>query len=125
MKKKTVPKSWPSFSRRQFLYLVAGSLGAAATGCTDDNPDLLSGQNVELPPYIDGGMGIPVFRGPYLQSSVTIAGFMLPAKLAPLRDLCDHYLNTPALGNLSYVPLAPVVLLLFADMDIASLDHRD
>jgi len=108
--------------RRRFLHLAGGVLGALAAGCVPQTP---APESAALPDYVDGGLGIPVFRGPYLQRDAHIAAFLLPARIEALRSLCDTYLNTPSDGAVDYRPLGPYALLLYADMQIQSLDDRD
>lgn len=109
-------------SRRRFLHLAGGALGAMVVGCAPKTP---TSEETALPDYVDGGIGIPVFRGPYLQREAHIAAFLLPARIEALRSLCDTYLNTPSKRAVDYKPLGPYVLLLYADMQIQSLDERD
>lgn len=109
-------------SRRRFLHLAGGALSAMAVGCTPKTP---ASEETTLPDYIDGGIGIPVFRGPYLQREAHIATFLLPARSEALRSLCDTYFDTPSDGAVKVSPLGPYVLLLYADMQIQSLDERD
>lgn len=109
-------------SRRRFLHLAGGALGALAVGCTSRTP---ASEETALPDYVDGGIGIPVFRGPYLQRKARIAAFLLPARIEALRSLCDTYFDTPSGGAVKVSPLGPYVLLLYAEMQIQSLDERD
>jgi len=111
------------FSRRRFLQLIGGALGAATLGCTRQAATPQAGGG-SLPLYIDDGLGVPVFRGPYLQRDAQIVAFLLPAERQQLKRLCDRCLNANGTG-LKYVPLASYVLLLFADMKVSSLDVRD
>ncbi len=115
-------KSTSQLSRRRFLRLAGGALGALTVGCTPKTP---ASMKAALPDYVDGDIGIPVFRGPYLQREAHIAAFLLPARVESLRALCDTYLNTPMAGAVAYKPLVPYVLLLYAEMRIQSLDERD
>jgi hypothetical protein len=124
-KHKLAPGIRLSLSRRRFLRVLGGGLSgvlgaAAAAGCTPQAspPD-------ELPLYVDDGLGWPVFRGPYVQRQANIAALVLDAGSGALRQLCERCLNAPAGGQVYYAPLAPYVLLLFADMTISSLDARD
>lgn len=109
-------------SRRRFLRLAGSALGAVAVGCT---PKTSPSEETTLPDYIDGGIGIPVFRGPYLQREAHIAAFLLPARIEALRALCDTYFDTPSGGAVKVSPLGPYVMLLYAEMQIQSLDERD
>ena len=109
-------------SRRRFLHLAGGALGAMAVGCASKMPPA---EEKPLPDYVDGGIGIPVFRGPYLQREAHIAAFLLPARIEALRSLCDTYFDTPSGGAVKVSPLGPYVLLLYAEMQIQSLDKRD
>ncbi|MBN1887839.1 MAG: hypothetical protein JW850_07600 [Thermoflexales bacterium] len=116
----------PSLSRRRFLHVLGGGLGgalgaAAAAGCTPQ----ASLSSKEPPLYVDDGLGWPVFRGPYLQRQANIAALVLDADGGTLSQLCERCLNAPAGGQVHYTPLAPYVLLLFADMIVSSLDERD
>ena len=109
-------------SRRRFLHLAGGALGAMAVGCTPKTP---ASEETALPDYVDGGIGIPVFRGPYHQREAHIAAFPLPARIEALRSLCDTYFDTPSGGAVKVSPLGPYVMLLYAEMQIQSLDERD
>ncbi len=109
-------------SRRYFLRLAGGVVGALTVGCA---PKMPTSTETPLPDYVDGGSGIPVYRGPYQQREARIAAFLLPARLEALRALCDTYLNTPTDGAVAYKPLALYILLLYAEMQIQSLDARD
>ena len=93
-----------------------------AVGCTPKTP---ASEVTALPDYVDGGIGIPVFRGPYLQREAHIAAFLLPARIEALRTLCNTYFDTPSGGAVKVSPLGPYVLLLYAEMQIQSLDERD
>jgi hypothetical protein len=115
-------KSAARLSRRRFLHLAGGALGAMAVGCTPKTP---ASEETALPDYVDGGIGIPVFRGPYLQREAHITAFLLPARIEALRSLCDTYFGTPSGGAVKVSPLGPYVLLLYAEMQIQSLDERD
>jgi len=117
-------KSRPAahLSRRRFLHLAGGAVGAVVVGCTPKTP---ASEETALPDYVDGGIGIPVFRGPYLQREARIAVFLLPARIEALRALCDTYFDTPSNGAVKVSPLGPYVLLLYAEMQIQSLDERD
>ncbi len=115
-------KSAARLSRRRFLHLAGGALGAMAVGCTSKTP---ASEETALPDYVDGGSGIPVFRGPYLQREAHIAAFLLPARSETLRSLCDTYFTTPSNSTVKVSPLGPYVLLLYAEMQIQSLDERD
>jgi hypothetical protein len=117
-------KSRPAtrLSRRRFLRLAGGALGAMAVGCMPKTP---AAEETALPDYVDGGIGIPVFRGPYLQQEAHIAAFLLPARIEALRTLCNTYFSTPSNEAVKVSPLGPYVLLLYAEMQIQSLDERD
>ncbi len=109
-------------SRRRFLYLTGGALGAAATGCrrSPATPE-------ELPHYVDDDLrhGWPVPRGPYLQRDARIAAFLLPAERDALHRLCRRYLSAPTNGEWDYVPAMPYVAMVYAEMDVLSTDARD
>lgn len=45
-------------------------------------------------------------------------GFVLPASLHHLEQLCERYLNRDPDGRIGYLPLAPLVLLTFAATDL-------
>ena len=115
-------KTAARLSRRRFLQLAGGALGAMAVGCAPKTP---ASEETVLPDYVDGGIGIPVFRGPYLQREAHIAAFLLPARIEALHALCDTYFDTPSGGAVKVSPLGPYVLLLYAEMQIQSLDERD
>lgn len=75
--------------------------------------------------YIDGGIGLPVFRGPYLQQNAKMAAFLFAAEYDKLAKLCKQYLIAPSNEETMYVPVLPVAMLVFADMWVSSLDERD
>ncbi len=110
-------------SRRDFLYLTGGALGAAATGCGRRE----ASSPGELPRYVDDDLrhGWPVPRGPYLQRDARIAAFWLPADGDALHRLCQRYLSAPTNGAWDYVPAMPYVAMLYAEMDVLSTDARD
>lgn len=75
--------------------------------------------------YIDGGIGFPVFRGPYLQQDARMAALLFAADYDKLAKLCKQYLIAPTNEETMYVPVLPAVMLVFADMWVSSLDPRD
>lgn len=75
--------------------------------------------------YIDGGIGYPVFRGPYLQENANMAAFLFKADRSRLKELCDQFLTAPSDGKTKYVPLLSNVVVMYADMLVSSLDERD
>ncbi|MBP7689719.1 MAG: hypothetical protein KA765_17510, partial [Thermoflexales bacterium] len=77
------------------------------------------------PTYVDGGFGLPVFRGPHAQQDAQLAAFFFDADSQQLTALCNQYLNFPTNGHTKYLPLLPKVVVLFADMFVASRDERD
>lgn len=77
------------------------------------------------PNYVDGGFGLPVFRGPHAQQDAQLAAFFFDADSQRLTALCNQYLNFPTNGHTRYLPLLPKVVVLFADMVVASRDERD
>ena len=116
-----------SGGRRDFFKLTGGALGIAALsyffGLRDRAKPLSSGQG--LHDYEDGGIGIPVVRGPYLQKDAQLASFLYGADLDALTKLCDQTLNAVDSSPFEYVPLAPHILVTYADMLSSSLDERD
>ena len=78
-----------------------------------------------LPDYVDSGIGLPVFRGPYLQQDTEMAVLFFHADAERLTALCDRYLNAPSAGQTKYVPLTSHVAVVFADMQATSGDERD
>jgi hypothetical protein len=78
-----------------------------------------------LPNYVDNGIGLPVFRGPYLQQDTEMAVLFFHADADRLTALCDQYLNAPSEGQTKYVPLMPNIAVVFADMRATSGDERD
>lgn len=110
-------------SRRRFLYLTGGALGAAATGCGRRE----ASSPGKLPHYVDDDLrhGWPVPRGPYLQRDARIAAFLFPAERDALHRLCRRYLSAPTNGAWDYVPAMPYVAMLYAEMDVLSTDARD
>ncbi|MBN2002785.1 MAG: twin-arginine translocation signal domain-containing protein [Anaerolineae bacterium] len=110
-----------ALSRRRFLYAAGGALGAVLAGCRPPTPEPAP----QLPDYVDDGRGVPVFRGPYLQSDARMAAFLLSADVAVLQSWCETLLNVPSDHAVDYVPFGPYALLVYADMQIQSLDSRD
>lgn len=78
-----------------------------------------------LPDYVDSAIGLPVFRGPYLQQDTEMAVLFFHADADRLTALCDRYLNAPTEGQTKYVPLLPNIAVVFADMRATSGDERD
>ena len=78
-----------------------------------------------LPDYVDSGLALPVFRGPYLQQDTEIAVLFFHADADRLTALCDRYLNAPSEGQTKYVPLMPNIAVVFANMQATSGDERD
>ncbi len=117
----------PSSGRRDFFKLTGGALGIAAIsyffGLTDRAKPVPPSD--ELPDYEDGEIGVPVFRGPYLQKDTQLASFLYHADIVRLTALCDQTLNTVESSPFKYIPLVPNVLLVYADMLVSSLDERD
>lgn len=112
-----------NMGRRDFFKAAAGVLGISALSyflglrdrpIPDDQPD-----------YIDGGIGLPSFRGPFLQKDVQLAAFLYSAEMSSLTLLCDQTLNAVSSSPYKYVPLMPNVLLIYANMLVSSLDERD
>ncbi len=79
----------------------------------------------DLPDYIDGGIGLPVFRGPFLQRNVNMAAFLYSANDDALAKLCDQTLNAVPASRYRYIPLISKVMLVYADMLVSSMDKRD
>jgi hypothetical protein len=77
------------------------------------------------PNYIDSNGSFPVFRGPYLQKDVQLAGLLFPADLDALTALCSETLNAVPNSPFEYIPLMPNVLAVYADMLVSSMDERD
>ena len=78
-----------------------------------------------LPDYLDGGIGLPVFRGPFLQRNVNMATFLYSANDETLAKLCDQTLNAVPAPRYRYVPLISKVMLVYADLLVSSMDKRD
>jgi len=116
-----------SSGRRDFLKLTGGALGIAAIsyffGLTDRAKPVPPSD--ELADYEDGEIGLPVFRGPYLQKDAQLASFLYKANIDRLTALCDQTLNTVESSPFKYIPLVSNVLLVYADMLVSSLDERD
>jgi hypothetical protein len=80
---------------------------------------------IGYPAYVDGGIGLPVFRGPHVQHDAQLAAFFFDANSQQLIALCNQYLNFPANGQIKYLPLLSKVVVMFAEMFVASRDERD
>jgi len=112
--------------RRDFFKIIGGALGISAISYYlgfRDKPDLPPSD--ASPDYADGGIGLPVFRGPYLQKDVNLAAFLFRADVNVLTQLCDRSLNIAPSSPYRYVPLSSNVMLVYADMLVSSLDERD
>jgi hypothetical protein len=79
----------------------------------------------DLPDYLDGGIGLPVFRGPFLQHDVQLAAFLYQADGDVLAKLCDQTLNRVSSAPYRYIPLLSKVMVVYADMLVSSMDRRD
>ncbi len=126
------------FSRRDFLRVATGALGTAMLGCArrgarEADTECPTGNAASTAgPYVATGPEGGVFRGPYMQRDARVVVYVLPADVQQLKCLCDTYLNLPGVDvpnrakrQWEYVPLASCVLMVYADMCIASLDARD
>ncbi len=78
-----------------------------------------------MPDYVDSAIGLPVFRGPYLQQDTEMAVLFFHADADRLAALCDQYLNAPSEGQTKYVPLTSHVAVVLAEMQATSGDERD
>jgi hypothetical protein len=78
-----------------------------------------------LPTYVDSAIGLPVFRGPFLQQDTEMAVLFFHADSDRLAALCDQYLNAPSEGQTKYVPLTAHVAVVLAEMQATSGDERD
>ncbi|CAG0937073.1 hypothetical protein TFLX_05979 [Thermoflexales bacterium] len=78
-----------------------------------------------LPDYVDSDIGLPVFRGPYLQQDTQMAVLFFQADADRLTALCDRYLNAPSEGQTKYVPFMSHVAVVFAETLATSGDERD
>ena len=78
-----------------------------------------------LPDYVDSAIGLPVFRGPYLQQDTEMAVLFFHADSNRLTALCEQYLNAPSEGQTKYVPLTSHVAVVLAEMQATSGDERD
>jgi hypothetical protein len=78
-----------------------------------------------LPDYVDSAIGLPVFRGPYLQQDTEMAVLFFHADSDRLTALCEQYLNAPSEGQTKYVPLTSHVAAVLAEMQATSGDGRD
>lgn len=116
-----------NINRKDFFKLVGGALGLGVLSYylgLRDQPKP-SSPDANAPSYIDGGIGLPVFRGPYLQKDAQLAAFLFTTDLSALTALCDQTLNALEASPFKYVPLMSDVLLVYADMLVSSLEERD
>ncbi len=115
-----------NIGRRNFFKLIGGISGVSALSYYFG---LSSKENVpsvnEPSNYADGGIGLPVFRGPYFQKDVGLVALLYRADVNILTALCDQTLNVVPSSPYRYVPLTSTLLLIYADMLVASLDERD
>src|SRR5262245_19407776 len=79
------------------------------------------------PYYVNSRVGLPVFRGPYMQQDAKLACFLFKADYQQLQALCDKFLNNPMGpdGPYRYLPLLPYAPLVYADMKVFSLNEAD
>lgn len=115
-----------NMGRRDLFKIIGGALGISALSYylgLSNQADALP--NDQLPEYADGDMGLPVFRGPYLQKDVSLAALLYRADVSILTALCDQSLNVVASSPYRYVPLTSNVMLVYADMLVSSLNERD
>lgn len=78
------------------------------------------------PDYVNSGVGLPVFRGPYMQQDAKLACFLFKAGHHELTGLCNKYLNEPMGQHPPYLykPI-PITILIYADMKVSSLNEED
>ncbi|MFN8412617.1 MAG: hypothetical protein U0Z26_09540 [Anaerolineales bacterium] len=115
-----------NIGRRDFFKIAGGALSISAISYylgLRDKPDAVVPDG--YPDYVDGGIGLPVFRGPYLQKDVNLAAFLYNADINTLTALCDQTLNQVPSSPFKYIPLMANVILVYADMLVSSLDERD
>jgi hypothetical protein len=117
-------------SRKSFIKLAGGAAGIGALsyylGLRKPGEPVPTGPTgQDGPDYIDDSSGFPVFRGPYLQKDLQLAACLFPADLAALTQLCNQTLNAARPAPFEYVPVLAHVLVVFAEMKVASLDERD
>lgn len=115
-----------NMGRRDFFKVMGGALSISALSYYlgfKSKADVFPVD--ESPDYADGGIGLPVFRGPYLQKDVNLAALLYRADVNALTMLCDEILNVTPSRPYRYVPLTSNVMLVYADMLVASLDERD
>jgi uncharacterized protein with NAD-binding domain and iron-sulfur cluster len=77
------------------------------------------------PPYINGSVDIPLIHGPYMQKDADLAAFLLKSDQQQLQKLCDTYLNIPGQNQFRYQAILPFTMLVYARMQISSLDTQD
>ena len=121
-----MPQDQPAKGRRDFFKLAGGVAGISALSYYLGLRNNVQPSSTEaLHEYVDGGIGFPIFRPPFLQKDVNFAAFSFPADVSALTALCDRFLNNPGSFPYIYTPLTRTVLLVYADMQVSSLDERD
>ncbi|WP_353570653.1 hypothetical protein [Candidatus Albibeggiatoa sp. nov. BB20] len=80
---------------------------------------------MDLPHYINEGVGLPMFQGPYMQEDSKLAVFAFKADKAKLKAICDKYLNSISSDEYHYTPLLSYVTMVYADMTIYSLHEKE
>jgi hypothetical protein len=116
----------PNKRRRDFFKLAGGGLGLAALSYyLGLHNSVTPASSDTLPDYVDDGAGFPVFRPPFLQKDVNFAAFSFPVDDTALTALCDRALNSAGTFPWRYAPVTRTVLLVYADMQVSSLDERD
>lgn len=61
-------------------------------------------------------LGLKGSPQPFVCQNMNLYGFILEGDIAQLGALCDHWFNTPAGGQVRYVPLSRYVMLSFANL---------
>jgi uncharacterized protein with NAD-binding domain and iron-sulfur cluster len=77
------------------------------------------------PTFINGSVDMPLTHGPYMQKDATLAAFLLKSDQQQLQKLCDTYLNIPGQNQFHYQAILPFSMLVYARMQISSLDSQD
>lgn len=82
--------------------------------------------NYYYPPYVNDDGCTPCFPGPYMQEGAEVAALPIKSDIHKLRAVCDKYLNNLINDEeWRYIPIAPYSLLVYAKMQIYSLNPEN
>lgn len=81
-------------------------------------------ERTDLPYYVDNGIGLPVPRGPYVNTRADMANFLVQVDIAKIRAICDRYLNNVLDNDIKYYPFLSVVQMTYAKLEGYATDDK-